>query len=323
MRAVPVLLTVFILAWQVDWSTAFSAESATYSVHRTNSTITLARPDGKPILRYVTGPLPKSEQPQTTVPAVGYLHPVYTPSGQVLTESGHAGGDHTWLRGVFLAWPQVRGEKPAGFWTCGQAVWKEKGHVVNREVTATADAAGGQLTATNAWTDGQIEVLKERAWLAARLVSGVHVVDLRCELSAFGTKDVQLLPWAFAGLAFHARRVADETVSFHSPEGEVKRSPPRWNNPERNWPPAAWYDLLLTTKQDTACGAAMMAHLANGTSTWQAYYALRMLNPNANATHPITVKPNKPLILRYRLVIHDGCPPVDILDQLATEFQKN
>jgi hypothetical protein len=52
------------------------------------------------------------------------------PDGMLYTES--QGGDHAWLRGVFIAWPQVGGNRPAGFWTCGQAVWKEKGAIVNR-----------------------------------------------------------------------------------------------------------------------------------------------------------------------------------------------
>ncbi|MGD0896577.1 MAG: DUF6807 family protein [Thermoguttaceae bacterium] len=298
-----------------------AAEEPQYSSEKDAAAITLKTPDGKPILRYVIGKLPDDEQPQTSVPVVGYLHPVYTPSGAVLTESGHKGGDHTWLRGVFLAWPQVGGDKPAGFWTCGKAVWKEKGRIVNRSASTEADAKGAALSATNAWTDGQSDVLVEKTQVRAFADSGAYVIDVTTELSA-ADGPVKLLPWAFAGLAFHGRRIAGESAAFYSPDGAVNRAEPQWNNPKNNWPDAAWYDLVLAGKDGRSCGLAMMAHPGNGKCTWQAYRGLRMLNPNVTATEALTVEKTKPLILRHRLVAHDGSSPADVLNRLAAEFGK-
>lgn len=306
----------------VALTTAHATELPKYSAEKNDFAITLKCPDGRPILRYVVATPPKNEQPQTSVPAVGYMHPVYTPSGQILTESGHAGGDHTWLRGVFLGWPQVFGNKPAGFWTFGQSVWNETGKTMNREALIHAGADGASIFATNLWTDGQRELLVEKTHVQAALKAGVFVIDVKSELSA-ADKPVTLLPWAFAGLAFHGRRVEGESVAFFSPEGEVKLPFPKWNDSRYNWPHAAWYDLLLIAKDGRSCGLAMMAHAANGKSTWQAYRNLRMLNPNVAASEALVVERTKPLVLRYRLVAHDDRPPTQVLNQLAADLERN
>lgn len=296
-----------------------TAAAPQYSAEKSAAAITFKTPDGKPILRYVLGTLPEQEQPQTSVPVVGYLHPVYTPSGETLTESGHADGDHAWLRGVFLAWPQVAGPKPAGFWTCGKIVWQEKGQIVNREATTAADERAASLCATNAWRDGRDDVLIEKTTIHACIRSGVYVIDLESTLRA-SEGSVQLQPWAFAGWTLHGRRVPDERATFHTPRGDVQQAPPVWNDAASNWPDAPWYDLTLTGQNGTACGLAMLGHPDNGPTTWHANGGLRFLNPNVTPVAPITLETTKPLVLRYRLVSHDGSVPTETLNRLAAEF---
>jgi hypothetical protein len=286
-----------------------------YLAEKTAAAITLKRADGGLMLRYVIGRLPPSE-PQTSAPVVGYLHPVFTPSGQVITES--QGGDHAWLRGVFIAWPQVGGNRPAGFWTCGQAVWKEKGAIVNRSADAGADLNRATLAATNAWTDGSTDVLIEKTRITARALTGVHVIDLDIELSAANGPAI-LLPWAFAGLTFHGRRTPGESATIHSPDGEVRLKDSGWNVPQTNWPDAQWYGLILADKRGAKCGLAMMAHRDKGPTTWSINRGLRFLSANPSATTPITITRDQPLKLRYRLVTHDGVPPADVLNTLAAE----
>jgi hypothetical protein len=57
-----------------------------YKIEKSRFAVTCKTPAGEPIARYVFATPPKDE-PQTSVPVVGYLHPVYTPSGQAVTES--------------------------------------------------------------------------------------------------------------------------------------------------------------------------------------------------------------------------------------------
>jgi hypothetical protein len=283
-----------------------------YAVEKTGAAVTIKTPQGAPIARYVIGPLPPAE-PQTSVPCVGYLHPIYTPSGQILTES--KGGDHSWLRGVFLAWPQVEGTKPGGFWTCGQAVWKEKGRIVNRETEVEAAPDGGRIRAVHAWMADDVPLLTERTQVNARAQGGMHVIDLDIRLEA--AQPVTLKPWAFAGLTFHGRRVGGESVAVWNPQGVASLKDCAWNKGETNWPDAPWYDLALTGKDGKGCGLAMMGARSNSPTTWHTNRGLRFLNSNVTATQPMTIKEGQPLVLRYRLVAHDGPPAIEPLNDLA------
>ena len=303
-----------------------------YAVQGGEATVILKTSESKPICRYVHGELP-ADEPQTAVPVVGYLHPIYTPAGEVLTES--TGGDHAWLRGVFVAWPQVKGRKDGGFWTCGKAVWKEPGRIVNRKLRTAVSADGATISAVNAWVADGVDVVMEAADITATARDGVHVIDWRVTMSSPDGSDVTLRPWPFSGLTFHGRRVGGEGVTIHDPGGEVKRGNAPWNNPKGNWPDAAWYDLALTAKDGKACGLAILGHPGNGKAgagaleelpagdgkqTWNITRGLRFLAPTVTAANPFVIKKGRPLVLRYRIVAHDGPPPADLLNKLAKEL---
>jgi len=296
------------LAWMLLSGQADPAEpQARYVVEQTAAAAIVKTPQGKPILRYVLGKLPDGER-QTSVPCAGYLHPIYTPGGLVLTESGPA--DHAWLRGLFVAWPQVAGDNPAGFWTCGQKVWKEKGEILNRRCTAEGRGNAGRLSVQNGWTDGRTEVIKEHTELTAFAEDGVYVIDLKIALEA-AAGEVTLQPWAFAGLTFHGRRGPGESVAVFGPEGEVKRPDCTWNNAKTNWPDAPWYAIAMSPRDGKGCGLAIINHNENPKTTWHVTRGIRFLNPNITAHEPYVLRQGRPLVLRYRLVAYDGPTPTE------------
>jgi hypothetical protein len=47
-----------------------------------------------------------------------------------------------------------------------------------------------------------------------------------------------------------------------------------------------------------------------------------MINPCVTAQGPITLKGDEPFVLRYRLVVHDGPAPVELLKTLAAEWRE-
>jgi len=314
-----------------------TAAEGRYAAEKDAAAVTLKTPDGKVICRYVYGKLP-ADEPQTAVPVVGYLHPVRTPAGQVLTES--KGGDHAWLRGVFVAWPQVSGRKDGGFWTCGKAVWKEPGQITNTELKVEADDRSARIAAVNAWSAGTVEVIAEKARIAASARDGVHVIDWTVTMcfpdpvSGHADPDAVLLkPWPFSGLTFHGRRVGGESVAMYDPNGAVKRGGSPWNNPKGNWPDAAWYDLTLTGRDGKACGLAIITHPLNGKApaaggtpsgdgrqSWNMNPSLRFIAPSVTAAKPFAVRAGRPLVLRYRIVAHDGPAPAELLNRLAREL---
>jgi hypothetical protein len=69
-------------------------------------------------------------------------------------------------------------------------------------------------------------------------------------------------------------------------------------------------------------GVAVIDHPENPPSPWHNLKPIAMLNPCIVAKGPVKLTANQPLHLRYRLVIHDGPPPVALIKQLATKFRK-
>jgi hypothetical protein len=68
-------------------------------------------------------------------------------------------------------------------------------------------------------------------------------------------------------------------------------------------------------------GVAVLDHPGNPYSTWHNSRTLWMLNPNIAATGPYTIKPDAPLTLRYRVVVHDGPTPTAIVQKLSDEWR--
>jgi hypothetical protein len=46
-----------------------------------------------------------------------------------------------------------------------------------------------------------------------------------------------------------------------------------------------------------------------------------MVNPCITSFGPLTIHPDQPLILRYRVVVHDGVTPTDLLQRLSVEWR--
>ena len=55
--------------------------------------------------------------------------------------------------------------------------------------------------------------------------------------------------------------------------------------------------------------------------TWHNSRTLWMVNPVIASLGPMTIRPDAPLTLRYRIVVHDGPTPTAIVDKLAAEFR--
>jgi hypothetical protein len=181
-------------------------------------------------------------------------------------------------------------------------------------------------------TISDARVVVEDANISARVREGAHVIDWQVTIRCADGNAATLKPWPFSGLTFHGRREAGEKVEIHDPNGLVKRGGSPWNKAAGNWPDAAWYDLVLTGKDGRSCGLAMIGHRDNGKAvpagdapsgddrqSWNMNPGLRFMAPSVTAAKAFTVTKDRPLVLRYRLVAHDGPPPTELLNKLARE----
>jgi hypothetical protein len=273
----------------------------------------LKTPDGRTVFGYMTR---RPSPTELTANSVCCLFPVNTPSGQRMVD--FAPSDHRHHRGVFMTWHTIEGKKAADFWGWGQYAPTKDRVIANRSVELVkADADHAELAIRNDWlAEGEV-LLKEDLSIAAREAKGAYVIDLDFRLAPTG--DVVLKPSAFGGLCAKCRK--DGKAAYSDPKGEVKTPSPHYLKPETDWPAADWYDYTTQLGGGSSIGIAILDHPGNPRTGWHNVAAIAMLNPCIVAAGPVTIKHDQPLRLRYRLVVHDGPVPAELLAELARQWR--
>lgn len=264
------------------------------------------------VLRYQTA-MPDGQRAK--VAGACYSHPLHSPAGDTLTDVGPA--DHPHHRGVFCAWVNVDGVREGDWWGWGALAPADGRAIVNVEIhSETGDRPSG-LTARNAWQALAQPVLHEELRIAVSSEDGLFVVDYDYRYRAVETPAV-IAANPFGGFCYRARPRG--TLAVWGPSGQVDLPNAIFNRAETNWPAADYYDLTYTTPEGGVNGCAVINHPANPPSTWHVVRNIHMLNPCIVAGGPVTIPVEKPLRLRYRLVTHEGQPPLARLSQLAAAF---
>jgi hypothetical protein len=273
----------------------------------------LKTPDGRTVLRYMTK---KPADTKLTANSVCCLFPVQTPSGEDVVE--FAPSDHPHHRGVFLTWHAIQGKKAADFWGWGEWAPTKDRVIQNRDVRLVkADAKGAQIAVRNAWVAEGETMIKEATTFSAREVKGAYVID--CDFWLWPTSDVTLRQTAFGGLCVKSRK--DGKAAYYDPKGEVKLPAPHHLKPETDWPAADWYDYTIQLDSGKTVGVAVLDHPGNPPCTWHNLAPIAMLNPCIVSKGPVVLKAGRPLRLRYRLVVHDGPVPTELLAELTKEWR--
>jgi hypothetical protein len=274
----------------------------------------LKTPDGRTMFRYMTK---KPAETKLTANSVCCLYPLKTPSGEEVVD--FAPSDHPHHRGVFLAWHAMEGKKPADFWGWGEWAPTKDRVITNRSVELVeADAKHARLAVRNDWiAEGEV-MIEESLSLAAVEVQGTYVIDFDFRLTP--TANVTLKQTAFGGFCVKARK--DGKAVYSNPAGEVKLPSPHHLKPESDWPPAAWYDYTIALESGKTVGIAVFDQPGNPPTVWHNLAPIAMLNPCIVAQGSVTLTKGAPLRLRYRLVVHDGPAPVQLLQILAAASRK-
>lgn len=275
--------------------------------------LVLTTPDGRVVFSYMTR---KPAETNLTAHSVCCLYPVNTPSGVRVVD--FAPGDHRHHRGVFLAWHATQcGAKRADFWGWGEMAPTDDRVIRNRDVKLVeADAQHARLAIRNDWTVEGKTAIEEALVIEVKEQGGVFVIDMLFELSP--VVDVTLNRTAFGGFCVKGRKDGD--ALYTDPGGEVRRPDPHHLKPESDWPSRTWYDYSISLDEGKTVGVAVIDHPNNPPSPWHNLKPIAMLNPCIVAEAPVTLTASQPLHLRYRLVIHDGPPPMTLIERMATEF---
>lgn len=257
------------------------------------------------IFRYRTAPVagPAGTPPLFT--RSGYLHPLHSPNGAMVTDDFPA--DHPHQRGVFFAWTKtaIGGQEP-DFWNLGAG----KGRIRSTGVQAGKQA--GSLVATHLWEMHSGEewtpVLDETwevsghapAFADAKAPGAAYVVDLVSRQKP--RVEIRLPEYRYGGMAVRGARdwMTDRTrLKVVTSEGKDLAAADASR--------ARWVDLSGRIGEQEA-GVALLEHPSN-------LGAPNMLRVPPDHPYAVFSPPKAgPLVLeagreyrfRYRLVVHNG-----------------
>ncbi len=250
-----------------------------------------------------------------------YIHPLYGLDGQVLTEDFPA--DHPHHRGIFWAWHQVWiGEKRLGDpWAATDFFWD----VYDAQILES-DSRSRALQVhvhwkSPIWTDAdgkQKAFVKEVTTIRVhRARDDIRKVDFQISLLALendvrlgGSEDDK----GYGG--FTTRIKLPDGLSFTGTNGPVE--------PQRvSVEGGSWLDFSGTFHKDgRVSGLAILCHKSSPgyPQPWILRRKGSAQNPVYPGRNPILLSRDKPLILRYRLIIHRGNVNHVNLDKLQAEY---
>ena len=250
----------------------------------------------KPVLFYHTG----SNTYKGRYARGDYVHPLMGMQGRVLTEDFP--DDHLHHRGVFWAWHQVLvgGKSVGDSWSCQNIVWDVRRTKVLDEPPGSAAIEATVHWKSPRWQGGGKAFLAETVTIRVHRAAGnARAVDFCLALRAL-VDDVKLggaeNDKGYGG--FCTRIVLPKDLVMTGPKGAV--------TPKRT-PVVAGPWLNFTGTFGTGKSAmAIFVHPSN--PGYPQPWILRKQKSCQNAVYPgpraVGVPKDKPLILRYRLLIH-------------------
>ena len=234
-----------------------------------------------------------------------YFHPLYDLDGNIVTEDFPK--DHVHHRGIFWAWHQVRidGKSVQDQWVNRDSFW------MLQEARPESDARSASLALRVRWesplfTDAQG---KRRPFVEERSVTRVHraegairKIDFHQRLTALvdgveigGSEDAK----GYGGFSY--RVVMPPDIRFTGADGTV--------TPIENAVGASsWMDVTGSYGSAGRSGVAVLTHPS--TTGFPQAWILRAKASMQNAVYPgrqpVALPRDRPLVLRYRIVLHRG-----------------
>ena len=262
----------------------------------------LVKVGDRPVLRYNHAVVPAPDPKQPYYAKSGYIHPVYSPSGQVVTDDFNP--DHAHQHGIMFAWRKTTFE---GRHTNG---WDQKARTGRVEHVKVEAFGGGPVFGFFAARMRQVDltapggpkpVLDETWRVRIANFSSHFVFDIESTQTCAGDRPVTVEKCHYGGLmirghaAWHKRRDHDYLTS----EGKTKR--------DGNHTRPRWVDMHGPL-DGRMTGVTIADHPGN----------FRFPQPvRLHPTMPyfcftpatlgsFAIEPGKPYVSRYRFYVHDG-----------------
>lgn len=248
----------------------------------------------------------------------GYLHPVYSPDGNVLTNHLNV-GMHPHHSGIWSAWTRTRygGDSP-DFWN----VHEHTGRVDVEPGSATVypgNAAGGFQSEHNfinlSSPNSPETVLKERwSFQAYPGTEEYHVFDLTVIQMMTGNRSLTLPEYHYGGVGFRGHQDWDDpqNVSILTSGGDGR---------EGNETRVNWFYIGGETDGNMA-GIQMMSDPGNyrHPQPVRIHPSEPFINFAPQQLGEMQINAGTPYIARYRYITMDGEPDQELMERLWRDF---
>jgi hypothetical protein len=304
MFAAALLVELVVLAVGAP-SASPAAESHKLAVRKLGDPGPLEIVDGDtPVLRYNYQLVPEPAEVKDRVSegsrkyAVArsdYIHPLYGPQGEVLTEDWSP--DHPHHRGIYWAWPEVDWQGQRGDLHALQLVFARPTGKVQTE----PGADWVQIAAENEWRwEDRTPIVREQAMIRAyRKTAAGRAIDLQFRFTALdaGVPVARRDTSHYGGLNVRLSAAQDQLIeTFTDPAGA---------SPRRAWAQRSG----IPGGETAVVGFTILQHPLNPDypGDWVQYPNLSWVQPTFPAANTrYTITKDRPLVLRYRLWIHHG-----------------
>lgn len=308
------LIFVSFIVVMMTCSSSSEMQKSPFSFKETDQGIELLE-NGKPIFFY---------QRQTKLLAGqykcnNYLHPLYSLAGDTLTEESPP--DHPYHRGIFWAWHQhYIDNKSIGEGWIVQGISQDVINVQKELINGTAQFNLSVLWKSSSYQNGQPYIEENTNIILYPIESNVRKIDFEISLKALvsgvqigGSDDEK----GYGGLC--ARIKLPDDLIFTSEIGPVTPQ----NLQIKAGP---WMDFSADFgKNSKVSGLTILCHPSS--PNYPEPWILRQKDRSMqNVVFPgrerINVSMNKPIVLRYRIIIHNGNAGSVNIPKLQAEYSK-
>lgn len=284
------------------------------SVHNDGETLCIMLGEAL-VLQYNHAPVPPPEGQPESYTRSGFIHPIWSPSGNVLTQIHPK--DHIHHMGLWNPWAKTTFEgRHVDFWNLGAG----QGTVRFAAFGAlTSGPVFGGFAATHHHVDlkapGGEKIAIEEQWDVRVWNTGIHgtLIDFTTTQRCGSDSPITLEAYRYGGFGFRARPSWIDG-DYLTSEGKTRA--------DGHGTRSRWCHTYGPTPSGKA-GILFMSHPENREHPepmriWPKGHVFFNFCPIQK--RPWTFEPGTDYTLRYRLFVYDGAPSVDLAEALWQDF---
>lgn len=278
----------------------------------------LVQVGAKPVLSYNHASVPATDLEHPEDARSGYIHPLYNPSGEVVTDDLNP--HHPHHHGVMLAWRKMtfQGRQTNG--------WEQRAKLGRIEHSELADEGGGpvfgffqtrlthlDLTAP----DGPVPALDETWYVRVYAFEDGFQFDLTSTQACASDKPVSIDKMHYGGMTIRGRAdwLEHGDFRFLTSEGKSKL--------DGNQTRPRWVDLSGRIGEQVS-GTLILDHPNNFRfpQPVRLHPSLPYFCFTPASLDSFTIQPGTPFVSRYRFYVHDGPLDVKMANRLWHQYSQ-